>query len=87
MMTVLSFSEVRGNFKKVCDQVVDDCDAVVIHRRDADNVVLMSESEFNSWKETMYLMSNPVNAANLLESIKQAECGNVQTHELLSHDD
>ena len=82
-MTVYSFSEVRSNFKSVCDNVVNDCEHVVIHRRDAENVVMFSESEFNSWKETMYLLSNPVNARYLSESIKQVESGNVQERELL----
>jgi antitoxin YefM len=74
-MTVLSYSQVRANLKDVCDQVVDDCDYVTIHRRDGDNVVMLSESEFNGWKETVYLMSNPSNARRLMESIAQAERG------------
>ncbi|MFA0077699.1 type II toxin-antitoxin system Phd/YefM family antitoxin [Vibrio artabrorum] len=72
----MTYTEVRTNLKSVCDKVIDDCDSVTIHRRDGDNVVLISESEFNSWKETMYLMSNPVNANRLLESISQIENGN-----------
>jgi antitoxin YefM len=71
----MNYSEVRSNLKSVCDSIVDDCDSVTIHRRDGENVVMMSESDFNSWKETMYLMSNPANANALMESIKQAEQG------------
>ena len=82
-MSVYSFTEVRSNFKSVCDRVVDDCEHVVIHRRDAENVVMFSESEFNSWKETLHLLSNPVNAKHLLDSIKQVEEGKVQERELL----
>ncbi|MFA0156845.1 type II toxin-antitoxin system Phd/YefM family antitoxin [Vibrio sp. 10N.261.46.A3] len=74
-MQVMTYTEVRSNLKSVCDKVIDDCDSVTIHRRDGDNVVLISESEFNSWKETMYLMSNPINANHLLESISQIERG------------
>lgn len=82
-MAVYSFTEVRSNFKSVCDSVVDDCEHVVIHRRDAENVVMFSESEFNSWKETLYLLSNPVNAKHLLESMQQVENGQAQERELL----
>ncbi|GEA52326.1 hypothetical protein VIN01S_31300 [Vibrio inusitatus NBRC 102082] len=55
--------------------MINDCDSVTIHRRDSENVVMMSESEFNGWKETIHLMSNPKNAARLMDSIAQAEQG------------
>ena len=61
-MQIMTYTEVRSNLKSVCDKVVDDCDSVIIHRRDGDNVVLMSESEFNSWKEAMKVtFANRVN--------------------------
>lgn len=82
-MSVMSFTEVRSNFKSVCDRVVDDCEPVIIHRRDAENVVIFSEAEFNSWKETIYLLSNPANAKHLQESIAQVSMGNVQPRLLL----
>lgn len=81
-MAIYSFTEVRSNFKSICDSVVNDCEPVVIHRRGNENVVLFSESEFNSWKETLYLLSNPANAKRLLESIKQVDDGQASEHEL-----
>jgi antitoxin YefM len=39
--------------------------------------VVMSEEEYESMAETLHLLSNPVNAAHLRESIAQAEAGNV----------
>ena len=35
----------------------------------------MSLDEFNSWQETLYLLSNPANAEHLRESIAQADWG------------
>lgn len=81
-MQVMNYSEVRSNLKDVCDRVVDDCDPVTIHRRHGENVVMMSESEFNGWKETIYLLSNPMNARRLMESVAQAEQGQVKRHVL-----
>lgn len=81
-MQVMNYSEVRRNLKEVCDSVVNDCDSVTIHRRHGENVVIMSESEFNSWKETVYLLSNPSNARRLMESIAQAEQGQARAREL-----
>ncbi|SQD80302.1 type II toxin-antitoxin system Phd/YefM family antitoxin [Moritella yayanosii] len=82
-MSVVTFSEARNNFKSICDSAVDDCEPVHIHRRGGEDVVLLSASEFNAWKETMYLMANPNNSKRLLESIAQAEHGEVLNKELL----
>ena len=39
--------------------------------------------EYNSWKETLYLLSNPANAEHLQRSIAEAQAGDVQARELL----
>lgn len=39
--------------------------------------------EQSSWKETLYLLSNPANAEHLLRSISEAKAGNVQRREPL----
>ena len=74
-MRTINFSDARRQFKEVLDRVVDDADITIITRRDADDVVLMSLSEYNSWKETEYLLSSPANARRLLESIAQLNAG------------
>ncbi len=84
---IVPFSEARANFKQVCDTAVNDCAPVTIFRRDAENVVIMSESEFNSWRETIYLLSNPANAKHLLTSIEQVKSGKVSAHELQRPED
>ncbi|BCL73760.1 type II toxin-antitoxin system Phd/YefM family antitoxin (plasmid) [Vibrio nigripulchritudo] len=76
-MNFINYTEARSRLKQVFDSVVDDCDQVTIHRRDSENVVVMSESEFNSWKETVYLLSNPNNSKRLMESLAQASNGEV----------
>lgn len=86
-MQVMTYSEVRSNLKSVCDRVIDDCDPVAIHRRDGQNVVIMSEEDYNSWKETVYLLANPVNAKRLMESIAQAERGDARAKELMLGDE
>ncbi|GIU51146.1 hypothetical protein TUM4438_39720 [Shewanella sairae] len=82
-MSIYSFTEARQNLKSVCERAINDCDHVVIHRRDAENVVMLSEAEFNSWKETLYLLTNPINAKRLFESIEQVNKGQLQERELL----
>lgn len=43
----------------------------------------MSLNEFNSWQETLYLLSNPANAEHLQESIRQANLGQKRVKELI----
>ena len=74
-MRTINFSEARSNLKAVLDQVVDDADVTVITRRDADDVVVMSLDSWNSWRETLHLMSSPANAKRLLESIAALDAG------------
>ncbi|MGW0178613.1 type II toxin-antitoxin system Phd/YefM family antitoxin [Nocardia sp. NPDC003345] len=51
-------------------------DAVAIHIRGrSGNAVLISEDEYNSLRETMYLMRSPANAARLAQGIAQLEAG------------
>ncbi len=40
-----------------------------------ERVVIVSLDEFNSWKETLYLVSNPANAARLRRSIGELNAG------------
>jgi antitoxin YefM len=82
-MRTITFSDARKQFKEVLDRVVDDADITIITRRDADDVVLMSLSEYNSWKETEYLLSSPANARHLRESIAQANAGHAVYRELI----
>ena len=82
-MRTITFSDARKQFKEVLDRVVDDADITIITRRDADDVVLMSLSEYNSWKETEYLLSSPANARHLRESIAEANAGRVVYRDLI----
>ena len=70
-MRVISFSEVRNNFKTVLDKVINDADYTIISRRDADDAVVMSLDYFNSLMETVHLLKSPTNAVHLEKSIKQ----------------
>lgn len=82
-MQTASYTEARGNFKAVIDRVIDDQDAVLIHRRSGGNAVLVSESAYNAMMETLHLLSSPANAAALARSIEQFRKGQATTHKLI----
>lgn len=85
-MRTINFSDARKHLKDVLDRVVDDADVTIITRRDADDVVLMSLDSFNSWRETLYLMSSPANARRLNESIAQSRAGKARPRALATTD-
>ena len=85
-MRTVHFSDARNNLKAVIDQAIDDHDAVLITRRDAPNAVIMSQAQYDSWMETMYLLSSPANAARLVESIAQLRAGKAEQHDLIDPD-
>lgn len=82
-MQVVSMTEARNNFKAIFDAVYNDNDEVIIHRKGKENVVVIPFSEYNSIKETNYLLSNKNNAKSLQESIKQLREGKFTQKELV----
>ena len=75
MLDAISYSEARKNLASLMDSVCDDSDVVVITRRKARPVVLMSLDEYNSILETAHLLRSPANAERLLESIAELQQG------------
>lgn len=73
-MDMVNYSEFRANLKYWFDKVIDDMSDVVIKRKGGKDLVLISLDEYNSLKETTYLLTGK-NREVLLESIKQLESG------------
>ncbi|WP_084126176.1 type II toxin-antitoxin system Phd/YefM family antitoxin [Demequina sp. NBRC 110054] len=74
-MKTMSYSQSRENYARVLDSVVDDREEVVITRAGHEPVVIVSLEEYESLKETAYLLQNPANARRLLASIERLEAG------------
>ena len=81
-MNSVSSSEARANLKAVMDRVVADRVPVTIRRR-GENVVMVSESEWEGIEETLYLLRSPANAKELLESIAELDAGKGTERELI----
>jgi antitoxin YefM len=69
-MKIYSYTTVRQNLKSVCDDVVKDHQPAYIQRKNGDNVVMLSEEDYNSLHETAYLLSSPKNKEILQKSLK-----------------
>ena len=74
-MNVISLSELRANMAKHFDQVEQNHDELIVTRQNREPMVVMSLSDFEGWKETMYLLANPANKERLLRSIAELDEG------------
>jgi len=82
-MQVVSMTEARNNFKEIFDSVYLDNEEIVIHRKGRENVVVIPFDEYNSIKETNYLLSSAKNREILLRSLADARVGKVLEKELI----
>jgi antitoxin YefM len=62
-------------FKKLCDDVVSTREPVIIHRRNGEDVALVSADELEGLLETAHLLRSPKNARRLLSALAKAEAG------------
>ena len=81
-MQVVNYTDLRVNLKKWMDLVVDNVQEIIIKRKNNKDLVLISLDEYNSLKETSYLLSGK-NRDVLIQSIKEAEKGKTQEHKLI----
>ena len=72
-MIATNYSNIRNNFKKYCDKATRDYETIIVTRKNDENVVLMSEEEYNNLMENLYIMSNKDYYNELLKSKKEAE--------------
>jgi antitoxin YefM len=79
----MSYSESRARYAEVLDSVIDDREEIVITRAGRDPVVMVSLEDYQSLKETAYLLRSPENARRLLASIERLESGQGSQHELV----
>jgi len=82
----MSYTESRARYAEVLDGVTNDREEVVITRAGHDPVVIVSLEDYESLKETAYLMRSPANARRLFDAMERLEAGRSQAHELYQAD-
>ncbi|UAL31983.1 type II toxin-antitoxin system prevent-host-death family antitoxin [Nocardioides rotundus] len=85
-MKTLSYTESRARYAQVLDDVVNDREEVVITRAGHPSVVIVSLEDFESLRETAYLMRSPANARRLLDAMERLEANAGESHDLLDAD-
>lgn len=85
-MKTMSYTESRKRYAEVLDGVVDDREEVVITRAGHDPVVIVSLEDYESLRETAYLMRSPANARRLIDAMERLEAGHGEARDLLPDD-
>ncbi|MCU0245529.1 MAG: type II toxin-antitoxin system prevent-host-death family antitoxin [Bryobacter sp.] len=71
-----TYSHLRENLAAIMDQVLDDLEVVIVHRRGKRGAVaLIDAQELASLQETDYLLRSPNNARALAKSMREAKAG------------
>ncbi len=71
-MNAITLKDAQHRLGRVIEQVIADAEPTIVVSEDGGQVVLLSLDEYNSWKETLHLLSNPANAEHLRRSIAEA---------------
>ena len=72
MPTETSYSNARATLAALCDEVASTREPVIIRRRNAEDVALVSAEELESLLETAHLLRSPKNAERLLRAMARA---------------
>jgi len=68
-----TYTNARANFAKLCNEVTSNQEVVIINRRGAQDVALISAAELASLTETAHLLRAPKNAERLLRALTRAK--------------
>ena len=83
-----SYTNARARLAALCDEVTANNEVVIIQRRGAADVALISAAELRSLQETAHLLRSPKNAERLLAALARAQerSGTAQTVAELRHE-
>lgn len=74
-MLATTLNNAVKDFEKTCDNVVHNCEPLIITRSNDNNVVLISQAEYDNLLENLYIRKSQANYDRLLESIEEAKAG------------
>ncbi len=72
MATEFTYTSAREQFAKLLNRVTKNREVVIIQRRGAEDVALISADELVSLTETAYLLRSPKNAERILSALGNA---------------
>ena len=81
-MDAITINQAKQDINRLIEKVISNAEPTIICNDHGQKAVLLSLDEYNSWNETLYLLSNPANAEHLRKSIQQDKDGKIVEREL-----
>ncbi len=72
---IVAYSDFRQNLKAYLDKVFKHHTPLYVTRTGGENIVVLSESDYESLMETFHLMKSPKNARRLQRAVEQYKWG------------
>ena len=79
----VTLKEAKLNLEQLVEKVIENAEPTIVVTESGEQVVFLPLDEYNSWKETLYLLSSPANADRLRKSMAEAQAGKAQEREFL----
>ena len=76
-MSAYSSKYFRDNAERILEETVENSDETIVTLDSGAAVAVIPLDQYESWKETHNLISNPANGEHLLESIRQYREGKI----------
>ena len=80
---ITTYSDFRQKLKGYLDKVNESRSPLYVTRTKGENIVVLSESDYESILETFYLLRSPKNAERLQRAVDQYQQGKGKSKELI----
>ncbi|MBV4359755.1 type II toxin-antitoxin system Phd/YefM family antitoxin [Pinibacter aurantiacus] len=80
---IVTYSDFRQKLKGYLDEVFNNHTPLHVTRTKGENIVVLSEADYESIMETFYLLRSPKNAERLQRAIDQYEKGKGKERKLI----
>ncbi|HEX2188779.1 MAG TPA: type II toxin-antitoxin system prevent-host-death family antitoxin [Longimicrobiaceae bacterium] len=77
-----TYTQARASLARLLDEVTENRETVIIHRRSGEDVALIAADELRSLRETAHLLRSPANARRLLTALARAQARSVEPSSL-----
>lgn len=82
-MKKVNLTDFKSNMDAYLDMVVEEYETIIIKRSRNKGAVILSQHEYDSIMETLYLLGSKANAERLFESIDQMKKSKFSERDLL----
>ena len=72
-MQSILYSQARNNLRSIINQITDNCEEFIVTTKEKQSIVLISQDEYDSMKETIYLLSSKTNRDRLLNATDEID--------------